>query len=182
MPDLIRLTIADTISRRLTRSSLVVYGVAAVCFILFLLIMTALQPSFLLYVAAALFFMLGLLVCIMRNPLGVLTMRVQKKLAAGEFVFTPEGLTVINLSGDGFSFNNPQAELIFLSGPGGCDYYLLVKAGDGKTGRFYVGNDFAEVERLAELLEQSGALTRYEKPPQPDAADLVKSYKDRFFD
>lgn len=181
MAEFIRLTMADNISRRYARSTLAVYGVSALCFALFVTLMTALQPSFPMYAASSLFFMLGFLVCIMRNPLGILTMRAQKKLAAREFIFTPEGLTIIRLSGHGMDFKRPEAELVCLAGPGGRDYYLIVKAEDGVTGSCYAGNDPAEIDRLAELLEQSGALVKYGKPQPPNEADLAGPYKDRFF-
>lgn len=180
MPDLIRLVITDCISQRYARSAMVVYGVAALCFVMFIALVHAVQPSFPMFVAVSLLFTLGFLVCIMRNPLGILTMRAQKKLAAREFIFTPAGLTIIRLSGHGQSFAKPEAEIIFLSGPGGCDYYIVVKAEDGATGSCYLGNDPNEVDRLAELLEQSGSLVKYEKPQNSGEIDL-KSYKDQFF-
>ena len=180
MPELMRLIISDNISQRYARSRLVVYGVAAVCFVLFIILITSVQPSFPMLVASSLSFILGALVCIMRNPLGILTMRAQLKLAAREIIFDPQGLTIVRLSGHGAHFKAPRAEITFLPGPGGADYYLIVRDEENMTGSCYIGNDPDDVARLAKLLEESGSLEKYDRPQESPGANL-KGHSGQFF-
>lgn len=178
-PEPIRLDLADSLSQRYARSSLAVYGVLGLCFVLFLLVMHGTRPSFAMFTAASALFAGALLVYIRRDPLGILTMRVQKKLAARQFVFDPHGLTVIRLDGEARRFARPQAEIFPLPGPGGQDYYLQIGGEAGQNASFYLGNDPREIDSLADLLERSGALLRYEKAPEPGLDP--KPPADRFF-
>lgn len=170
----IRLTIADSISRRYLHSRLAVCVVLALLCLLFVLLVWSLQPSFAMFAAISAFFAIALTAGLMRNPMGILTMRMQKRLAAFDFIFDPHGISVTRLDGEAQRFEAPQAELFYIPGPGGSDYYLQINGKDGKTGSYYVGNDYEELEPLGKLLAQSGALLKRERSEKEKAESPLK--------
>ena len=158
MTELYRVTISDQISRRYDRTHFIVLLTIVVVLGLYIMLAIQFKPNFLIMLVSALAISGLMLFVIMRNPLGILTLRMQKRLGAKEVVFDSEGFTVITLRGEACRFEGGgQAELFYIPRGGMQDYYLQIKRADGKPYSFYVGAQYDEIKALNQALEQNGA-------------------------
>lgn len=167
MPTLERLTISDNISARYARARIVVYSALGLGFVAFAAFLNHIQPSFLMLAATCMFFCLGALFFISRNPLGMLTLRTQQKMAVREIISAPDGLTIMSHGGEATQFKAPRVELTSLPAPGGCDYYLLLKDEDGPGAIYYLSSDQLEVDMATRLLEENSTLIQLKKTLKP---------------
>lgn len=175
-----RFSFSDDLSRRYARARLTVYGAAGAAIASFFITISVAQPSFPILVTVTLIFAIALVVAVLHNPLGLLTMRAQLKVAAREIAFDEQGFTVLLLSGAAERFDNPALELFYLPGHAGDDYYLQVKDENARTGSFYLGNRPEEMEPMIRLLEADGLRAKYEEA-YAGKEERMREHHDRLF-
>lgn len=157
MTEFSRVTISDQISRRYDRTHFIVLLSLVILLGLYIVLAIHFKPHFAIMLVSALTISGLMVFVIMRNPLGILTLRMQKRLGTKEIIFDSEGFTVITLRGEHCRFESVQSELFYIPRNGQHDYYLQIKRADGKAYSFYVGAQYDEIKALNHALEQNPA-------------------------
>lgn len=157
MPEPMRISLPDDVSQRHARARFIIIAAMSAIFAAYLAAITLLKPPFIIFAGSAAVLALALMFALTRNPLEILTLRMQKKLAARDLVFGGSGVTIINIDGGSRHFDGPRTDVFLVSEHMGGSYYLQIADNAGNA-TYYLGMDFSFIEPLGDALRRIGAL------------------------